>query len=184
MGYLSSPVGSQVFSRSWPSPMKRIKSVGSGVAVSHTVGFALGSLPSGRCEKIDFKICGKLGVKKIAPGCRINDCWGVSKHLGSKIKSRKPEQIIFFTSSWSCFLGNSSTPQLLETPGDYFVCRGSLSRILRISRLRVKTSSVRNLGANMLGDEQQRCVEGGRGLGVLQADGLTLRRKPIRKDVE
>jgi hypothetical protein len=47
MGYLSSPVGSQVFSRSWPSPMKRIKSVGSGVAVSHTVGFALGSLPSG-----------------------------------------------------------------------------------------------------------------------------------------
>jgi len=26
--------------------MKRIKSVGSGVAVSHTVGFALGALPS------------------------------------------------------------------------------------------------------------------------------------------
>src|SRR5258708_17007005 len=49
----------------------------------------------------------------------------------------------------------------------------------RQSRLIVKTSSVRNFGANMLGDEQQRCVEGSCGLGVLQADGLTCRRKPI-----
>jgi hypothetical protein len=50
-------------------------------------------------KKSIFKICGELCVKKIAPGCRINDCWGVGKHLGSKIKSRKPEQINFFTSS-------------------------------------------------------------------------------------
>jgi hypothetical protein len=28
---------------------------------------------TGRCEKIDFKICSELGVKKIAPGCRISD---------------------------------------------------------------------------------------------------------------
>jgi hypothetical protein len=40
-------------------------------------------------KKIDFKICSELGDKKIAPGCRLSDCWDVGKHLGSKIKSRK-----------------------------------------------------------------------------------------------
>jgi hypothetical protein len=54
---------------------------------------------TGRCEKIDFKICSELGVKKIALGCGISDRWGVGKHLGSKIKSRKLKQINFFTSS-------------------------------------------------------------------------------------
>jgi hypothetical protein len=54
---------------------------------------------SGRCEKIDFKICSELGVKKIALGCPISDRWGVGKHLGSKIKSRKLKEINFFTSS-------------------------------------------------------------------------------------
>jgi hypothetical protein len=57
------------------------------------------STPSGRCEEIDFKVCGELGVKKIAPGFRINDRWDVGKHLGSKIKSRKLKEINFFTSS-------------------------------------------------------------------------------------
>jgi hypothetical protein len=55
--------------------------------------------PSGRCEKIGFKICRKLGVEKIALGRPISDRWGVGKHLGSKIKSRKLQQINFFTSS-------------------------------------------------------------------------------------
>jgi hypothetical protein len=54
---------------------------------------------TGRCEKNHFRICSELGVNKIALGCRINDRWGVGKHLGSKIKSRKLEQIIFLTSS-------------------------------------------------------------------------------------
>jgi hypothetical protein len=54
---------------------------------------------SGRCEKIDFKICSELGVLKIAPGSRISDRWDVGKHLGSKIKSRKLKEIDFFTSS-------------------------------------------------------------------------------------
>jgi hypothetical protein len=58
-----------------------------------------GVISSGRCEKIDFKICSELGVKKIALGCRISDRWRVGKHLGSKIKSRKLKQINFFTSS-------------------------------------------------------------------------------------
>jgi hypothetical protein len=47
----------------------------------------------------------------------------------------------------------------------------------RSSRSFPKTSSVRNFGANMLGDEQQRCVEGSCGLGVLLAEGLTCRRR-------
>jgi hypothetical protein len=34
--------------------MKRIQSVCSGPTVSRTGAFALGSLPSGRCEKIDL----------------------------------------------------------------------------------------------------------------------------------
>jgi hypothetical protein len=54
----------------------------------------------------------------------------------------------------------------------------------RWPRLIVKTSSVRSFGANLLGDEQQRRLEGSCGLGVLQADGFTCRRKPIWKDVE
>jgi hypothetical protein len=62
-----------------------------------------GPVGTGRCEKIDFKICSELGVKKIALGCRISDRWRVGKHLGSKIKSRKLKQINFFTSSCSVF---------------------------------------------------------------------------------
>jgi nucleotidyltransferase/DNA polymerase involved in DNA repair len=54
---------------------------------------------TGRCEKIDFKTCSELDVKKLALGCPISDRWGVGKHLGSKIKSRKLKQINFFTSS-------------------------------------------------------------------------------------
>jgi hypothetical protein len=64
------------------------------VSVLHLLGPV-----AGRCEKIDFRICSELGVKKIALGCRISDRWGVGKHLGSKIKSRKLKQINFFTSS-------------------------------------------------------------------------------------
>jgi hypothetical protein len=55
--------------------------------------------PSGRCEKIGFKTCSELGVKKIAPGCPISGRWGDGEHLTSKIKSRKLKQINFFTSS-------------------------------------------------------------------------------------
>jgi hypothetical protein len=60
-----------------------------GPVALHATNSRIGVTPSGRCEEIDFKICSGLGVKKIALGCRISDRWGVSKHLGSKIKSRK-----------------------------------------------------------------------------------------------
>src|SRR5271154_2647317 len=73
--------------------MTRQKQPGSGFVTSW------GNSGTGRCEKIDFKICSELGVKKIALGCPLSDRWGVGKHLGSKIKSRKLQQTNFFTSS-------------------------------------------------------------------------------------
>jgi hypothetical protein len=59
----------------------------------------LGGIGTGGCEKIDFESWREHSRKKIALGGLISDCWCVGKHFGSKIKSRKSQQIDFFTSS-------------------------------------------------------------------------------------
>jgi hypothetical protein len=92
---------------------------------------------TGRCEKIDFKICSDLDVKENALGCRIGDRWGVGKHLGSKIKSRKLQQINFFTSSSLPIAASSAVrparsprPSALE-PGGQSVGRAGVPVRLR-----------------------------------------------------
>jgi hypothetical protein len=46
-------------------------------------------VPSGRCEKIDFRNVEHFGLEKIAPGCVISDRWGFGIHFGSDEISAK-----------------------------------------------------------------------------------------------
>jgi hypothetical protein len=54
---------------------------------------------SGRCEKIDFRICSELSAKKNCSTMPYKRPLGCRQALGSKIKSRKLKEINFFTSS-------------------------------------------------------------------------------------
>jgi hypothetical protein len=47
-------------------------------------------------KKSILKSAANSALKKIALGRRTSDRWGVGKHLGSKIKSRRLKQINFF----------------------------------------------------------------------------------------
>src|ERR1700761_1284477 len=108
---------------------------------------------TGRCEKIEFKSCPKIWVKKIALGCPISDRRGVGRHLGSKIKSGKLEQIDFFTSS-----RRSNPLEHSHRLRCYFVCpvhHPSIINRLRqtedhwksvVSTLQLKTQELREWG--------------------------------------